>query len=62
MGQEHAEHLLQVLNANNKYAIDWEDKKYLGMDIDWDYKQKKVLVSILKYVPEALAQFRHTAL
>ena len=31
------------------------------MDIDWDYKQKKVLVSMLKYVPEALAQFRHKA-
>jgi len=61
MGQEHAKHLLQVLNANLKCAIDWEGKKYLGMDIDWDYKQKKVLVSMLKYVPEVLAQFQHKA-
>ena len=55
VGQEHAEHLLQVLNTNYKCAIDWEGEKYLGMDIDWDYKQKKVLVSMLKYVLEALA-------
>ena len=59
--REHAEHLPQVLNANYKCAIDWEGKKYLGMDIDWDYKQMKVLVSILKYVPEALALFWHKA-
>ena len=50
---------LQVLNANYKCAIDWEGKKYLGMDIDLDYDQKKVLVSMLRYVPEALAQFEH---
>ena len=31
------------------------------MDINWDYKQKKVLVSMLKYVPEASAQFQHKA-
>ena len=54
MGRKHAEHLLQVLNANYKCSIDWEGKHYLGTDIDWDYKQKKVLVSMLKYVSEAL--------
>jgi len=31
------------------------------MDISWDYEQKKVLVSMLKYVPEALSRFRHKA-
>jgi len=59
--REHAEHLLQVLNANYKCAIDWEGNKYLGMNIDWYYEQNKVLVSMLKYVPEALAQFWHKA-
>ena len=55
MGREHAEHQLQVHKARYKCAIDWDGKKYLGMDIDWDYEQKKVLASMLKYVPEALA-------
>jgi hypothetical protein len=53
VGHKHTEHLLQVLNANYKCSIDWEGKKYPGMDINWDYLL--VLVSMLKYVPEALA-------
>jgi hypothetical protein len=31
------------------------------MDIDWDYMQKKVHVSMLEYVPKALVQFWHKA-
>jgi hypothetical protein len=31
------------------------------MDIDWDYKQRKVNVSMLEYVPEALMQFQNKA-
>lgn len=61
MGRKHTEHLLQVLNGHYKWAIDWEGKKYLGMEIDWEYMQKNALVSMLKYVPEALVQFRHKA-
>jgi hypothetical protein len=32
--QEHAEHLLQVLNMHYKCSQDWDGKKYLDMDID----------------------------
>jgi hypothetical protein len=31
------------------------------MDIDWDYEQRKVHVSMLEYVPKALMQFQHKA-
>jgi hypothetical protein len=31
------------------------------MDIDWDYKQRKVHVSMLDYVPKALMRFQHMA-
>jgi hypothetical protein len=34
VGRKHADHILQVLNTNYKCAIDWEGKRYLGMDID----------------------------
>ncbi len=61
VARKHADHLLQVLNTNYKCAIDWEGKRCLGMDIDWDYMQKKVNVSVLEYVPEALVQFWHKA-
>jgi hypothetical protein len=34
--REHAKHLLHILNMHYKCLQDWDDKKYLGMDIDWD--------------------------
>ncbi len=60
-GREHAEHLLQVLNMHYKCLQHWDGKKYLGMDIDWDYKQMKIHVLMLEYVPEALMRFQHKA-
>ncbi len=61
VGWEHAKHLLQVLNMHYKCLQDWDSKKYLGMDIDWDYDQKKVHVLMLEYVPKVLMQFHHKA-
>ena len=61
VGREHAEHLRNVLNEHYKCAVDWDGKKYLGMDIDWDYEGHKVHVSMLEYIPEALARFQHKA-
>jgi hypothetical protein len=61
VGREHAEHLLQVLNMHYMCSQDWDGKKYLGMDIDWDYKQRKVHVSMLKYVPKVLMRVQHKA-
>jgi hypothetical protein len=48
VGREHAEHLRNVLNKHYKCAVDWDGKKYLGMDIDWDYEGHKVHVSMLE--------------
>jgi hypothetical protein len=61
IGQEHAEHLLQVLNMHYKCLLDWDGKKYLGMGIDWDYEQRQVHVSMLEYIPKVLMQFPHKA-
>ncbi len=61
VSQEHAEHLFQVLNMHYKCSQDWDSKKYLSMDIDWDYKQRKVHVLMLECVPEALIWFQHKA-
>jgi hypothetical protein len=61
VGQEHAKHLLQVLNMHYKCLQDWDSKKYLGMDLEWDYEQRKVHMSMLEYVPEALMWFQHKA-
>jgi hypothetical protein len=44
-----------------KCSQSWDGKKYLGMDIDWDYEQRKVHVLMLEYVPKALMRFQHKA-
>ena len=61
VGHKHAEHLLSVINMHCKCLQDWDSKKYLRMDIDWDYMQKKVHVSMLEYVPKALVRLQHDA-
>jgi hypothetical protein len=45
----------------HKCSQDWDGQCYLGMNIDWDYNDKKVHVSMLEYMPEALTQFQHAA-
>ncbi len=52
IGQQQAEHLLQVLQMHYKCSQDWDGKKYLGMDIDWDYDQRKVHVLMLELFPK----------
>ena len=45
----------------NHYTISHylEGKRYLGIDLDWDYERQKVHLSMLLYVKEALIQFNH---
>ena len=33
--------------------------KYIGINLDWDYKLKRVTLSMLDYVQTALHKFRH---
>jgi hypothetical protein len=54
VGREHAEHLTTILNKHYKCSQDWDGQRYLGMNIGWDYNDKKVHVSMLEYMPEAL--------
>jgi hypothetical protein len=54
VGHEHVEHLSGILKEHYKCSQDWSGARYLGMNIDWDYINKNVHVSMLDYVPEAL--------
>ena len=60
--EEHAHHLLRVLNEH--YVVDehWEDsQKYCGITMDWDYVRREVHLSMPGYCIEALTRFRHEA-
>jgi hypothetical protein len=58
-GKKHANHLAKILNKHYVCSIDWTGTRYIGMNMDWDYAQRQVHVSMLDYVPEALTLFRH---
>jgi hypothetical protein len=59
VGQEHFKHLSGILKEHYKCSQDWSGTRYLGMNINWDYINKNVHVSMLDYVPEALIQSQH---
>ncbi len=61
LGWEHAKHLTKILNEHYQCSIDWDGKRYLGMNMDWDNNGHRVHVLMLDYVPKALAQLQHRA-
>ncbi len=59
LGRKHTKHLAFILNKHYRCLHDWDGQQYLGMNLDWDYTGQDVHVSMLDYVPEALARFQH---
>jgi len=53
-------HLIQTLKQDYEIEEDWEGTRYLGITLDWDYKKRKVHLSMPGYVERALACFGHT--
>ena len=59
VGKEHVDDLLKTLHDNYTVSTDWEGTRYLGMNLDWDYDNCEVHVSMLGYFTEALKHFKH---
>ena len=59
VGKQNVEHLLSVLKTDYKISTEWSSKRYIGIDLDWDYAHKKVYLSMLQYVTDALKRFNH---
>jgi hypothetical protein len=55
-----AQHLLAVLKQDYECDTDWEGTRYISLTIDWDYKNRKVHLSMLGYIDKALIRFNHT--
>ena len=62
VGKQHSDHLNDVLLEHYKISNDWSGKFYLGLDLDWEYKNCKVHLSMLTSVTAALKLFNHTQL
>ncbi|EJK53767.1 hypothetical protein THAOC_26721 [Thalassiosira oceanica] len=60
VGEEHAQHLIDVLRADYKITEDWEGGKYIGIDLEWDYDKRQVHLSMPDYVIKALEELGYT--
>jgi hypothetical protein len=61
VGKQHAQHLFTSLRENYKISEDWTGELYLGIKLNWDYKNRTVDLSMPNYVSEALHRFQHPA-
>jgi hypothetical protein len=57
--KEHVMHLIKTLKEYYKVEEDWEGRRYLGITLDWDYKNHEVHLSMPEYVERAPARFNH---
>ena len=53
-----AEHLIDAL-GDYEIEIDWKGSKYAGIDLDFDYRKRKVYLSMLGYVKRVCKRFNH---
>ena len=60
-GDEHAQHLIDVLEEFYEVEKDWTGKKYCGINLDWDYDRRRVHLAMPGYCTETLTIFRHKA-
>ena len=58
IGERHACHLQMALEENYDITMDWEDKKYTGINIKWDYapihKNCKARLSMEDYIAKPI--------
>jgi hypothetical protein len=62
IGEEHAQHLLQMVQKYYKCLFEPEGERYCGLTIKWDYPGKKVHIAMPFYLKNALKQFQHPPL
>ena len=57
--QEDIKNLLDAIKTIYKISEDWDGKLYCVLNLEWDYYNKEVLVSMPNYVTKALHKFQH---
>ena len=54
VGDQHANHLKNTLERYYDITVDWSGNKYIGITLDWDYKNRTLETSVPGYVKKAL--------
>ena len=58
-GNQHADHLVDVMKEHYTISQYCKGKCYLGLDLDWGYQNRIVHLSMLKYVANTIKRFHH---
>ena len=61
MDKKDARHSVAALSSEYKITTDWTGNKFLGLDLDWDYTNGTVNLSIPGYIKKSLQSFPHPA-
>jgi hypothetical protein len=59
VGKEDAMHLICILKEYYEISEDWSGRKYVGITFDWDYRNRRVHLSMPGYITKALQCFGH---
>ncbi len=59
VGKEHAMHLISILKEHYDFFEDWSGRHYIGITFDWDYRNRRVHLSMPGYITKALTRFGH---
>jgi hypothetical protein len=60
VGREHAEHLIRVLKEHYTMSIDWDGALYYGIQLDWNYNNRILDISMPNYIHKVLQRFQHS--
>ncbi len=52
-------HLHSILKEHYEISEDWSGCKYIGITFDWDYRNRRVHLSMPGYITKALTWFGH---
>ena len=55
---ENAQHSLNSIAANYPVKADWTGKKYIGIDLDWNYEKGEVNLSMKGYVEKPIKEYQ----
>ena len=59
VGEEHLQHLLTSLRKWYEIHLDTDGRKYVGLDLNWDYTRRTVDVAMRGYVDSKLREYDH---
>lgn len=58
IAKEDAQHLSSILKKSYQITEDWTGSKYINLTLDWEYKNKKVHLSMPGYIQNTLERFK----